>query len=555
MNWVLGLDQYNVSKTIVEKMKKRPGSKSLEADQKTSACADPDQRIRQLEAENEQLRQLISGDAQAGRLLSAERNLRSILDNLPSMVGYWDCELRNRFGNHAYLDWFGVDPTLMTGKHIREVIGEERYRLNLPYIEAALRGEKQQFERAILAPDGKTLRHSLANYIPDIVDGAVVGFFVLVTDITATKLAEEALRRSEARYREVVEDQTEVISRLRADGTFLFVNDVYCRFFGKAAEELVGNKWIPVCHPDDLEYVQTELTALAHDHPVVVIENRVYSGDGRLHWMQFVNRGFFDSAGQLQEFQSVGRDITERKQIEAALRDAHQQMEQRVIERTEQLRRLAVEATLAEERERQAIARDLHDNLGQLLHVTRVKLDALEPFLSPAASLGELNDLLSTASRQVRMLTTQLCPPVLKRLGLAAALQWLTDEMNRQYGLCTEFIQGKLAVSPKEEHRDMLFRTARELLINVVKHSGTRQARLYLSHVDGQIILAVEDEGIGIGDLAAALNNNDGFGLASIRERITYMSGQMEITAGAIQGLRITVSLPLPTASSHRESE
>ena len=123
-----------------------------------------------------------------------ERNLRAVLNGVSSMIGYWDRHLRNRFANHAYRDWFGVDPATIPGKHIREVIGEERYRLNLPYIQAALRGSAQQFERAIPSPDGRSVRHALARYIPDVVNGEVDGFFVEVTDVTSIKASELALQ-------------------------------------------------------------------------------------------------------------------------------------------------------------------------------------------------------------------------------------------------------------------------------------------------------------------------------------------------------------------------
>ena len=126
-------------------------------------------------------------------LQEKERDLRSVIDNLPAMIGYWDRNLCNRFGNRAYADWFGIDPTQMHGKHIREVIGEERYRLNLPYMQAALCGERQQFDRDIPAPDGKSVRHSLVDYVPDIVGGEVQGFYVMVSDISALRRAEAGL--------------------------------------------------------------------------------------------------------------------------------------------------------------------------------------------------------------------------------------------------------------------------------------------------------------------------------------------------------------------------
>jgi diguanylate cyclase (GGDEF)-like protein/PAS domain S-box-containing protein len=121
------------------------------------------------------------------------RQLKNVLNNLPSMIGYWDKDLRNKFGNHAYATWFGVDPQYMPGKHIREVIGEERYELNLPHIEAALKGEYREFERDIPSPNGSIVRHSWAQYIPDVVDGEVAGFLVQVTDITHAKDKERAL--------------------------------------------------------------------------------------------------------------------------------------------------------------------------------------------------------------------------------------------------------------------------------------------------------------------------------------------------------------------------
>jgi PAS domain S-box-containing protein len=129
------------------------------------------------------------------------------------------------------------------------------------------------------------------------------------------------------RYRTVVEDQTEVISRILPDGTFTFVNEVYCRIFGKPAEDLIGKVWHPVAHPDDLPMIEAKLREMSPDNPVVTIENRVYVASGELLWMQFVNRGFYDAERHLTEIQSVGRDITALKQTEAALKASEATLE------------------------------------------------------------------------------------------------------------------------------------------------------------------------------------------------------------------------------------
>ena len=106
-----------------------------------------------------------------------EELLRKIVDNIGAMLAYWDSSLRCRFANRAYDRWFGVSPEELIGKHMSELLGP-LYELNLPYIQGALRGEAQEFEREIPDPRGGPARHSLVQYMPDVVDGVVRGFFV-----------------------------------------------------------------------------------------------------------------------------------------------------------------------------------------------------------------------------------------------------------------------------------------------------------------------------------------------------------------------------------------
>jgi len=211
------------------------------------------------------------------------------------------------------------------------------------------------------------------------------------------------------------------------------------------------------------------------------------------------------------------------------------------------LRHLAIQTTLAEERERQAIARDLHDGLGQLLHIAKIKLDALAKQLpAPAAQTGEeLDALLADASRMARSLTSQLSPPVLNKLGLSHALHWLADEVQRQYGLRVAITQEGALPPLAPALASILFRAARELLINVAKHAGADRANLDLSVSDGILTLSVDDAGVGMAQGAESLGNNQGFGLASIRERLTYLGGQTEISGQAGAGFHVTLRLPL----------
>ena len=149
----------------------------------------------------------------------------------------------------------------------------------------------------------------------------------LAAVVTERKQAARALQESEEHYRAVVTDQTEIIARFRPDGTITFVNEAFCRFFGRTSQELIGSQWCSLPVAEAVPMIQKKLRALSLATPVVQIENRVYAGSGEVCWMQFINRALFDTNGRHSETQSIGRDITERKQAEAALRRSQERYE------------------------------------------------------------------------------------------------------------------------------------------------------------------------------------------------------------------------------------
>ena len=166
--------------------------------------------------------------------------LRSaVVDKISAMLAYWDSDLRCRFANRAYEQWFGVSPEALIGKHIRELLGP-LYQLNLPYIEGALRGEPQEFERVIPSPTGGPPRYSLANYIPDITEDVVHGFFVLVTDISEVKRAGLALKESEARFSGIISISADAIISVDESQRITIFNEGAEKIFGYAKAEVIG---------------------------------------------------------------------------------------------------------------------------------------------------------------------------------------------------------------------------------------------------------------------------------------------------------------------------
>jgi PAS domain S-box-containing protein len=173
--------------------------------------------------------------------------------------------------------------------------------------------------------------------------------------------AEEILRKSEENYRAVVEDQTELICRFLPDKTLTFVNTAYCRHFGLKRNELIGSSFLRLIPESEHEYVESHFASLSIENPVAMHEHQVIAPNGEIHWQQSTNRAIFDDEERIIEFQSVGRDITDRKRAEEALRQAHDDMEQKVKERTselletnEQLRREIENRKSVEERLRES---------------------------------------------------------------------------------------------------------------------------------------------------------------------------------------------------------
>ncbi len=146
-------------------------------------------------------------------------------------------------------------------------------------------------------------------------------------DITERKEVERELNESEKRYRNVVEDQTEFISRFLPDGTHVFVNEAYCRYFGLKRDEILGHRFRPKILAEDQERVSRFFKSLTPDNPVDNIEQRIMMPDGSILWQRWSDRAIFDPSGTVIEYQSVGRDITEKKQTEEALRESNRKFQ------------------------------------------------------------------------------------------------------------------------------------------------------------------------------------------------------------------------------------
>ncbi|MDD1663561.1 MAG: PAS domain S-box protein [Methanomicrobiales archaeon] len=148
----------------------------------------------------------------------------------------------------------------------------------------------------------------------------------MIRQAARKRRAEEALRENEQRYRNVVEDQTELICRFLPGGTHIFVNDAYCRYFQHGRDEIIGRRFTPRLPPEDRERMRSHLASLTPDHPVATIRHRIIMPGGETRVQSWSDRGIFDAGGNVREFQSVGRDVTDVVKAEEALRESEQEL-------------------------------------------------------------------------------------------------------------------------------------------------------------------------------------------------------------------------------------
>ncbi len=230
-------------------------------------------------------------------------------------------------------------------------------------------------------------------------------------------------------------------------------------------------------------------------------------------------------------------DVTESKEAERRTQD--------------RLRALAAELNVTEQRERQRLAAELHDNLGQLLALSHMKLSQVrEEPLPPSAVkiIAEMDGIIDQASTYTRTLVSQLCPLALHESGLPMALQWLTEQMREQNLSVLLQVRTKIPTLPKDQAL-LLFHTVRELLINCVKHAGTDKATVTLEWVHGSLFIQISDQGVGFDPLASASKKahspTRGFGLLSIRERMVSLGGRFELESSPGKGTTAMLVLPL----------
>ncbi|MEX0609696.1 MAG: PAS domain S-box protein [Balneolaceae bacterium] len=379
---------------------------------------------------------------------------------------------------------------------------------------------------------------------------------VILNNITEEKRSEAALRKSEERLKAALEGTGVGVWDLNLETNKAWRSIKHDQIFGYDALQKVWSPKTLFKHviSEDRKRIRKKLEATLANDGNWDFECRIIRTDGEKKWISVhskILRGYEND--NTKRLIGTIQDITERKQDEEKLEKINETLEERVEERTsallsyqEQLRSLASQLSKAEERERHRLAADLHDNLGQLLAMIKMELDLIDGKFTEKPEMKQIKDLVSEAVSYTRELMSDLKPPPsLDDEDIVASVDWVANKM-KKHGLKVSIVDDELPKLMTKEIRDALLQSVREALFNVVKHAGTKEARIKIASMDGNIRISVQDKGSGFNPTKKNLSVTDegGFGLFSIRERLDLLGGNVHITS--IPGTGTTIDLYAP---------
>ncbi len=370
-------------------------------------------------------------------------------------------------------------------------------------------------------------------------------------DITERKQAEEALRQSEQQYRALVEQSLQGIVIFQGF-RIVFANATAAKIADLTIEDVLALSLEdmmtfvpPEERADALERLKNRFAGKAVDSEY---EIRLVRKNGDEFWLNL----FFSPIEYLGKsaIQLAFIDITERKKAE-----------ERLFEYQGQLKSLASQLTLAEERERRRIATELHDEISQSLFTSKMKLETLQK----SASGKELNETLEEISNSLgrmiagmRSLTFDLSSPILYEFGFEEAVaEWLNERVEKKHGIETELeVDGSLK-QLDDDIRVLLFRDVRELLTNVVKHARAKKIKVSIRKVNSRIYVSVQDDGVGFdsAETESMITKKEAFGLFSIRERLEHFGGNLDIDSAPGCGCRVTITSPLKREDINKDKQ
>jgi len=385
------------------------------------------------------------------------------------------------------------------------------------------------------------------------------------SDITELKLTAEALKDSEEKYRSLVELSPDAVAVQREE-KFVYINPAGAALFGASDPNgIIGQKVLNLIHPDDREMVKERIKlVMEKGEQLPRTEAKIIRLDGKPLDVEAVATPIIFKGERA--VQVIIKDITERKNYETRILKLNEELEQRVAKRTEELARANRELRMSREMlrnlylrqqdlievERTGIAREIHDDLGQLLTGVGMELSRLGKNCKDKTSfvdrIQSISGLIDSAVKTINAISVKLRPQVLDILGLVPAMERHAREFSERYSIDCKVDFPLTPPSLNKEDATALFRIFQEALTNVARHANAIEVDVHLRIIKNTVVLKIRDNGRGI--TKKQLDDVNSFGIMGMRERVVHLGGSIMFRGTRGKGTTVTVILPIKKGGS-----
>jgi PAS domain S-box-containing protein len=485
--------------------------------------------------------------------MSAPKQAEEITGLLAAIVASSDDAIVSKNLDGIITSWnnsaeriFGYSPEEAIGQHITLIIPSERHDEESDILARVRRGERvDHFHTVRRRKDGSLLDVSLTISPVRDSSGRVIGASKVARDITAQKLAEQALRESEERFRVITDASPIMVWMAGTDKLCYYFNKGWLDFVGRTLEQESGNGWTENVHPEDFDRcLQIYLDNFEARRPFEM-EYRMRHHTGQYRWI--LDRGVprYSPDGTFEGYVGACLDIHEQKEAAEKVRIAD-----------DMTRLLKVQ-----DEERRRIARELHDSAGQTLTVLGLSLAQLveraQVIAPELAKEGKgIEEVVQQLHREIRTTSYLLHPPLLDECGLASALTMYVEGLaERTHIAITLDVAADVGRLPSDMEL-AIFRSVQECLTNIHRHSGSETALIRVDREGESVRTEVRDHGKGISPerLLDVQSHGSGVGIRGIRERIRQFHGEMKIESNG-SGTSVIVSIPTPKETHSADSE
>lgn len=454
---------------------------------------------------------------------------------------------------------FGTGPWKWTGLHVDEDAGFATDRDGRKFLAASMELDYYQGWRVLYMRDIAAIPTSVS-YASFKATGTVVlilcalaGLAVLAlyqlanTDIILRRKAEAALKESTERYRGLYHNTPAMLHSIDADGRLLSVSDYWCEAMGYTREEVIGRNITELHTEKSRRFAGEEaIPAFFQKGSMRDVPYQFSTKDGRAIDVLTTATAERGASGEIERSLAVSVDISARIRAEQELLSAQEKLSRYSEDLQDKLRRVSGSVLTSQEKERAAIARRLHDELGQVLTALRMdavwikdRLSATDHQLMERALA--MCDLVDTTISDVRSIATRLRPPVLDDLGLLDALEWYTADFEKRMDIVCAFThQGVTEVD--EMLATAAYRVTQEALTNVARHSAASQVDVILTQSETHLELRVIDDGTGFD--TTLQEERTTLGVSGMQERAGLAGGELDITS-THEGTIVRLRLPL----------